>query len=289
MITNTISVPEGAPITVHAVPLTREAFAPFGSVVSNPAPASLPSNTPATSVAALPCGATSANQGSAIQYRELCTPRDLYAQAPSGRPAGPRLTMFVCGARELVRSRGRDVDGREADGPDEDGLFFEVNILERHPFTTQTFAPLGVDPAADRRYLVIVAPSLAPSPDDAALPAPSASGDLPGRGLPDLKGLRAFVATGNQAVTYGAGTWHAPMAALGPAGSAIDFVVTQSANGVPVEDCQEVVLQRRETSGDVGGSGGAESSSGGGSGIYVRIPDATSLVTRSPSKSLTKL
>lgn len=277
MITNTLSVPEGAPNIVHVVPLTREAFAPFGAVITNPAPASLPSNTPAASVAALPCGAASANQGSAIQYRELCTPRDLYAQAPSRRPAGPRLTMFVCGARELVRSRERD-DGRNTNGQDEDGLFFEVNILERHPYTTQTFAPLGVDPAADRRYLVIVAPSLAPSPDDVTLPVPPASGDLPGRGLPDLKRLRAFVATGNQAVTYGAGTWHAPMAALGPPGSAIDFVVTQSANGVPIEDCQEVVLRRRGRNEDTGGSG-----------IYVRIPDATSTATRSSSKPLTKL
>ena len=186
----------------------------------------------------------------------------------------PGLRHPVPRAVHAARSRERD-DGRNTNGQDEDGLFFEVNILERHPYTTQTFAPLGVDPAADRRYLVIVAPSLAPSPDDVTLPVPPASGDLPGRGLPDLKRLRAFVATGNQAVTYGAGTWHAPMAALGPPGSAI---VTQSANGVPIEDCQEVVLRRK---------GGNEDT--GGSGIYVRIPDATSTSTRSSSKPLTKL
>jgi ureidoglycolate lyase len=49
------------------------------------------------------------------------------------------------------------------------------------------------------------------------------------------------VARGNQAVTYGAGTWHAPMAAIGE--RAIDFVVVQYANGVGIEDCQEISLK----------------------------------------------
>jgi ureidoglycolate lyase len=59
--------------------------------------------------------------------------------------------------------------------------------------------------------------------------------------LPDLKNLRAFVATGNQAVTYGAGTWHAPMVVVGD--RAIDFVVVQFANEVGIEDCQEILLK----------------------------------------------
>jgi len=49
------------------------------------------------------------------------------------------------------------------------------------------------------------------------------------------------VATGNQAVTYGAGTWHAPMAVIGD--RPIDFVVVQFANGVGIEDCQEISLE----------------------------------------------
>ena len=56
-----------------------------------------------------------------------------------------------------------------------------------------------------------------------------------------------------QAVTYGAGTWHAPMVALGEKGTAVDFVVVQFANGVAVEDCQEVFLRgERALAGDVG-------------------------------------
>jgi ureidoglycolate lyase len=65
-----------------------------------------------------------------------------------------------------------------------------------------------------------------------------------GTGLPDLRNLRAFLADGSQAVTYGPGTWHAPMVALGD--RPIDFVVVQYANGVGDEDCQEVEFKAGE-------------------------------------------
>ncbi|KAI0885481.1 ureidoglycolate hydrolase [Annulohypoxylon maeteangense] len=234
MLVHTLPIP--SPLTLTAEPLTPTAFAPFGAVLANPAPETRPS-APAS---ALPpgYGAVSANQGTAIQYRALAPPlRNLYAQAPSRKPASPRTTMFVCGARQLVP------DERSGAG------LFEVKILERHPFTTQTFIPLGAS-GVETRYLVIVAPSRAPDTPDKDFPTPTGEG-LPGRGLPDLGGLRAFVATGAQAVTYGAGTWHAPMVALGPAGSAIDFVVVQFANDEAVEDCQEVALRVGEGKGDV--------------------------------------
>ena len=41
-------------------------------------------------------------------------------------------------------------------------------------------------------------------------------------------------------VTYGVGTWHAPMVVLGD--ERVDFVVTQWANGREGEDCQEVEI-----------------------------------------------
>ncbi|TKA74952.1 hypothetical protein B0A55_04939 [Friedmanniomyces simplex] len=70
---------------------------------------------------------------------------------------------------------------------------------------------------------------------------PTSSGSRPkGPGLPDLENIRAFIARGDQAITYGAGTWHAPMVVLGE--RAIDFVVAQYMNGVAIEDCQEVEL-----------------------------------------------
>jgi len=54
---------------------------------------------------------------------------------------------------------------------------------------------------------------------------------------PDLTGLRAFYCCGSQAVTYAAGTWHAPMVVVGK--NAIEFVVLVHENGVEGEDTQE--------------------------------------------------
>ncbi|KFH44723.1 Ureidoglycolate lyase-like protein [Hapsidospora chrysogenum ATCC 11550] len=208
-------------IRVTAQPLTQEAFAPFGDVITNPRPDLHPA---AAAASPLPPNAISANQGSAIQYRDVSRIRDLYSQAPSGRSI-PKMSMFVCAARKLLPA-DKASEGR-----------FRVGIMERHPFTTQTFTPIT---SSASRYLVIVAPSLAPGVQDEGLPVPTAGHGLPGRGLPDARGLRAYVAESNQAVTYGAGTWHSPMVTLGEQGTALDFVVFQFASGEGIEDCQLV-------------------------------------------------
>ena len=230
--------PVGSDIIVDATPLTADGFAAFGDVVQNPRPDLHPS---ATSPAeTLPFDAVVANQGSAIKYQHVTRMVNLYDQAPSGRPGIAVANMFICAARQLLQLPGDRVQGRA----------FPVTVLERHPYTAQTFIPLTADPT--KRYLVVVAPSLPPSPADQGLPVPDPTTAIPGRsrplagrGLPDLSRLRAFVANGKQAVTYGAGTWHAPMVALGEPKTAVDFVVIQFANNVPVEDCQEVYLGSR--------------------------------------------
>lgn len=209
-------------IHVTAQPLTQEAFAPFGDVIANPRPNVHPAAF-SSHAASLPQSAISANQGTAIQYRDVSNIKNLYSQAPSRR-SSPRMSMFVCAARELQSSSG----GFEGS--------FNVSIMERHPFTTQTFTPIS---SSASKYLVIVAPSLPPSSQDDGLPVPTGEG-LPGRGLPDIHGLKAFVAESNQAVTYGAGTWHSPMVTLGKPGTAMDFVVFQFGSGEGIEDCQLV-------------------------------------------------
>ncbi|KAK1986175.1 ureidoglycolate hydrolase [Colletotrichum cereale] len=250
-------------LLVPAEPLTRFSFAPFGDVIENPHPDVLPAASLPPAVSAS-FSAVPANQGTAIKYQHVSAPLDLYAQAPSGA-AKPVLSLFSCATRPLEPAHPAPAPPISTllpyttyAGPSRGGRF-RVRLLERHPFTTQTFAPLaasaGVNAAA---YLVIVAPTLDAGLSGAqadALPAPTTGGRGPG--LPDLKGLKAFVAYPGQAVTYGAGTWHAPMVALGPQGTAIDFVVTQFASGVALEDCQEVEFDAA-----------AE-----GAGIVVQVPE----------------
>ncbi|KAF2679042.1 hypothetical protein K458DRAFT_422485 [Lentithecium fluviatile CBS 122367] len=264
--------------------LTQSTFSQFGTVIENPAHSPLP-----PSQRGPPPDAVSANQGSALKILDVTHMSNLYSLAPSKKPAKAVMNMFVCAPRELrphepsesMPSSWGDLDFDEEDYGNADRELFDVRILERHPFTTQTFIPMGLSGhERHTQYLVIVAPTLPasasrrnidrpppyptpkvkkqngiteifararPSPfTNEAAPPPSQftrlhpSARPKGPGLPDLKNIRAFVATGNQAVTYGAGTWHAPMAVIGE--RPIDFVVVQFANGAGIEDCQEIIL-----------------------------------------------
>jgi ureidoglycolate lyase len=235
MQTETMGVPIVHPADfqiLEAEVLSQKSFVEFGTVIENPAPSLIPS----LEISSLPPNAVQANQGSALKYLDVTHMLDLYGSAPSHEPAKAVMNMFVCAPRPLLSSQQVGIAGN-----------FPVKILERHPFTTQTFIPLGLSPseAYKARYLVIVAPSLPPSSSSSeGLPVPvhtDTSHRLLGNGLPDLENIRAFVANGAQAVTYGAGTWHAPMVVIGQ--NPIDFVVVQFANGVAVEDCQERELE----------------------------------------------
>ncbi|KAB2105514.1 hypothetical protein AG0111_0g5737 [Alternaria gaisen] len=274
--------------------LTPTAFSQFGTVIENPttspsAQLPIPNRLP-------PPDAVAANQGSATKYLDVTHMSNLYGLAPSKKPAKAVMNMFVCSPRNLrphepsmsMPSSWGDLDLDE----DEEGCedfqrqLLDVAILERHPFTTQTFIPMGLSQQERHtQYLVIVAPTLPasasrrrtgrappyPTPHierkrsvmdifARARPSPYSNETAPsqsqfsrlhpsarpkGPGLPDLKNLRAFVANGSQAVTYGAGTWHAPMIVVGD--RPIDFVVVQFANEVGNEDCQEIVLKSDET------------------------------------------
>ncbi len=65
-----------------------------------------------------------------------------------------------------------------------------VRKMERHEFSSQSFVPFDAG-----RYLVIVAP-------------------MSSIGGPDETGLRAFLARGDQGVTYGKNVWHHPLTVL---------------------------------------------------------------------------
>lgn len=86
-------------------------------------------------------------------------------------------------------------------------------MLERHEFSSQTFVPVDVG-----RWLIVVAPHAA-------------------AGGPDITGLRAFVATGAQGVTYKPNTWHHGLTTLDRPGRFAVFMWlagTQDEEFVPV-------------------------------------------------------
>jgi ureidoglycolate lyase len=64
-------------------------------------------------------------------------------------------------------------------------------VMERHPFSSQSFIPQDAG-----RWLVVVAPRAADG------------------GGPDMAHAQAFLARGDQGVTYGASVWHHPFSVL---------------------------------------------------------------------------
>ncbi|KAL4936821.1 hypothetical protein BDV06DRAFT_204154 [Aspergillus oleicola] len=223
------TLPTSPSLTLTPEPLTRDSFAPFGCAIIPPLPRTTTkppnplSSHPKHDLVPSP---VSANQGSALKYSPISPLSDNYAswKCPSGQPSEARMSMFSCFPRQLRSLK----DGKRV---------FDVGILERHPYTTQTFSPLGLTPdnASETIYLVIVAPSLT----NQTSTAKTDNGKIVSiHNPPDLAKLKAFVARGDQAVTYGAGTWHAPMVVLGK--QRVDFVVSQFVNGVSDEDVQEV-------------------------------------------------
>jgi ureidoglycolate lyase len=90
-----------------------------------------------------------------------------------------------------------------------------IEIMERHPLSSQAFVPLSSIP-----FLVVVAP--------------------PGDG-PQPESLRAFITDGTQGINYRRGVWHHALLALE---SPCDFLVVD--RGGPGPDCDEVTLGTRE-------------------------------------------
>lgn len=258
--------------------ISQSAFSQFGHVIANPTKRR---------------GTTAdyqniiANQGSATKYLNVTDLTNFYTLAAAKKPAKTSINIFSCMPRKL---RISDPEFSSAYPKAGQKHYFDVKILERHPFTSQTFIPLGHSTSDhSTKYLVIVAPTLPasqaqrseverppPYPSSApkermplkqtfarSRPSPYTNNVDPpdrradrrpddpnaprGPGLPDLQNAKAFIVSGDQAVTYGPGTWHAPMVVLGK--RPIDFVVVQYASGVALDDCQEVELESADGEG----------------------------------------
>lgn len=151
---------------IPVLPLTHEAFAPYGQVVQAYG-----------DHAAAPRGTkiTPANNGTASKFHKLALIRASY---PDGAGATSGLSVYRCQPVAVVNGR------------------VKLSVLERHSYTNQAFVPMGGEgiegdeaiKEPGRRYLVVVALN---GQDD----------------RPDLKTMRAFVASAGQGVVYETGVW----------------------------------------------------------------------------------
>jgi allantoicase len=160
--------------TIPALPLTPEAFAPFGQVIQaygdhNARPKGI--------------RVTPANGGTASKFHKLSLLTSSYSP-DAGATTG--ISVYRC----------QPLTGVAADGT------VELTTLERHPFTNQTFIPMGhgsgegLNETADK-YLVVVAKN----GED---------------GRPDLETTRAFIATTAQGVVYNTAVWRKWKILFGP-------------------------------------------------------------------------
>lgn len=117
------------PPAIPALPLTSEAFAPYGFVIqSYPNPHHVPRG----------IKINSANFGSATKYNRL----------------SPITALAVPGKKNLKQTENFSVYRCQPTQSFGESDRFKVEVLERHEFTTQTFLPLG---GGAERYLIIVA------------------------------------------------------------------------------------------------------------------------------------
>ncbi|KAI3403168.2 hypothetical protein KGF56_004057 [Candida oxycetoniae] len=198
MVLKTFRLDSSKRYQVVAEPLTPETFAPYGGVISVD-----------HQITGL-VEASQANYGTAIKLHKVAPVINEYGNCSSGRKASANWNIFRCKApTHLIKHGGTK-------------SVYLSKVLERHPFTTQTFLPLGQD-LSKKAYLVIVAKTDDSSSDN----------------LPDPTKIRAFLCKGNQSVTYGVGVWHAPMVVIDETIPYLDFAVLIHENGVAEEDCQE--------------------------------------------------
>ncbi|KAI0040004.1 Allantoicase [Auriscalpium vulgare] len=119
----------GGNTTILALPLTPEAFAPYGQVIqSYPDVHAAPRNTKITE----------ANFGTALKYHKLALLESSYL---SDVNATAGISVYRCEPAKV-----RDEDEHRV---------VTVAALERHPYTNQAFIPLGSD--KHKNYLVAVA------------------------------------------------------------------------------------------------------------------------------------
>lgn len=162
MALKTYDVTNILPITTER--LTPETFAKFGDIIS--ANHQIKGNK-----------SSSANYGTAIKIHKVSRITNNFEDSYSETQATANFNIFRCSPpTDLIEE---NQDGKHV---------YKSKILERHPFSSQTFIPMGCDKDKDA-YVVICAESDLSSSDC----------------LPNINTVKAFICRGDQAVTYAAG------------------------------------------------------------------------------------
>ncbi|KAI5955200.1 hypothetical protein KGF54_001761 [Candida jiufengensis] len=183
---------------IKAEPLTPESFSNYGGVISADHQINKLNDK------------SNANYGTAIKVHKVAPIINNYYNSKSGKKETANWNIFRCKApKHLIKHGGLK-------------SIYLSKVLERHPYTTQTFIPMGQD-LNKLSYLVIVA-----NTDESTTEK-----------LPNPHEIKAFLCKGNQSITYGPGIWHAPMVVIDENIPYLDFAVLIHENGVVDEDCQE--------------------------------------------------
>ena len=95
----------------------------------------------------------------------------------------------------------------------------QINMLEKHPFFSQTFIPKDNQP-----FLVVVAP---------------ASDE------PNIKDIRAFISNGEQGVNYSRGVWHFPLISVR---DDAQFIVIDRKHVIDSDDIEQCIVHPIEDS-----------------------------------------
>ena len=95
----------------------------------------------------------------------------------------------------------------------------QINMLEKHPFFSQTFIPKDNQP-----FLVVVAP---------------ASNEL------NIKDIRVFISTGEQGVNYSRGVWHFPLISVR---DGAQFIVIDRKHVIDSDDIEQCIVHPIEDS-----------------------------------------
>lgn len=172
---------DSLPPTLQLLPLTVEAFKPYGHVIQA---FGLPTSAPKGTKVSI------ANQGTAFKYHKLAPVKHTY---PEGLLKNGALSIGLIRAKPL-KNVGDKV---------------EVRMLERHKHTSQAFVPMGkgapkgVEPLPQGGAYVVIAALNGPGKlQIASSHVADRSDDQPIKST-----LKAFLATQSQGVSYNQGIW----------------------------------------------------------------------------------